>query len=69
MSHMTNKKRIQRDKNARLRGVNGFNTGTRTMGKTKSELLDDCVKAEIEDFNQNVNDDDDFDDYAEYDYF
>ncbi len=32
MSHMTNKKRIQRDKNARNRGVNGFNTGTRDMG-------------------------------------
>lgn len=32
MSHMTNKKRIKREKNNRKRGFNGFNTGTRDMG-------------------------------------
>ncbi|MCQ2749561.1 MAG: hypothetical protein MJ246_06330 [Clostridia bacterium] len=32
MSHMTNKKRILRDKNRRNRSESGFNTGTRDMG-------------------------------------
>ena len=32
MSHMTRKKKKKRDKNSLLRGLNGFNTGTRDMG-------------------------------------
>lgn len=32
MAHMTNKKRKERDKNARMRVINGFNVGTRDMG-------------------------------------
>lgn len=35
MSHLTNKKRKEREANARLRGFNGFNTGTRTMKTVK----------------------------------
>lgn len=32
MSHLTNKKRKEREKNSRMRVVNGFNVGTRNMG-------------------------------------
>lgn len=35
MAHLTNKKKIQREKNNRLRGTNGFNTGTRDMKSAK----------------------------------
>lgn len=32
MAHLTNKKRKEREKNNLNRGLNGFNTGTRSMG-------------------------------------
>lgn len=35
MAHTTKKKMAERAKNNRLRGVNGFNTGTRTMKSAK----------------------------------
>ncbi len=35
MAHLTNKKKAERDKNALLRGMNGFNTGTRTHRSAK----------------------------------
>ena len=35
MAHITKKKQKQREKNNRLRGFNGFNTGTRTMKSVK----------------------------------
>lgn len=45
MSHMTNKKRLERDKNARNRGYNGFNTGTRSMGfKSNNDRKDYLFK-------------------------
>lgn len=35
MAHMTNKKQIEREKNALNRAYNPFNTGTRTMKSKK----------------------------------
>ena len=35
MAHLTKKKLLQRAKNNRLRGFNGFNTGTRTLKSAK----------------------------------
>lgn len=39
MAHITNKRRIQKERNNRNRGVNGFNTGTRDIGKSKIEKV------------------------------
>ena len=35
MAHITKKKLAQKEKNNRLRGFNGFNTGTRNMKSDK----------------------------------
>lgn len=35
MAHITKKKLAQREQNNKLRGFNGFNTGTRTMKSNK----------------------------------
>jgi len=37
MAHMTNKLRIKKERNNRNRGMNGFNTGARDMGKTYND--------------------------------
>lgn len=37
MSHLTNKKKLQKNKNNRLRVFNHMNTGTRDMGFTSNQ--------------------------------
>lgn len=54
MSHVTNKKRKEKDKNNLKRGFNGFNTGTRNMGfesnqQRKEQGLIDSLKKEESD--------------------
>ena len=53
MSHMTNKKRKIREANALLRGVNGFNTGTRTHKNEKYDNNRQKVRVELRKTAQN----------------
>ena len=53
MSHMTNKKRRAREANALLRGVNGFNTGTRTHKNEKYDNNRQKVRVELRKTAQN----------------
>ena len=52
MSHLTNKKKKQKEKNNKARGFNGFNTGTRDMGfesnqKRKEQAFINSIREEI----------------------
>lgn len=40
-------KKNQKEFYKKQRAFNGFNTGTRDMGKTKNELFDEIMKEEI----------------------
>ena len=50
MAHITQKKLREREKNNKLRVKNGFNTGTRDMGKIKRQILDDMKKKELKEY-------------------
>lgn len=43
-------KKNQREYYRNSRNMNGFNTGTRDMGKTKDEIFDDILKKEIDNY-------------------
>lgn len=50
MSHITNKVRIEKEKNNRNRGFNGFDTGTRDMGYKSNQDRKEKAKLESENF-------------------
>ncbi|MCQ2910842.1 MAG: hypothetical protein MJ244_01520 [Clostridia bacterium] len=51
MAHMTNKKRLEREKNNRMRGFNPMNTGTRDMGyKSNNERKVAHKKQELKEY-------------------
>lgn len=53
MSHITNKVRIEKEKNNRNRGFNGFDTGTRDMGYKSNQDRKEKAKLMSENFINN----------------
>lgn len=48
MSHVTKKMKIEKEKNNRARGFNGFDTGTRDMGFASNQDRKEKIKIDNE---------------------